>query len=656
MRTFLRSKVKLLVIAFAVVLAIPAIALADNVQNDVTAGGNDTITTATSTTINYRITANNGDGQTGCNAADTSAATLNINAPSGVTATPTSRTFTSCGTNQSVQFSSSTAGDYTITVSVSDSGTGTYNTSPATFTLHVTNPPPPPNDPPTLTLPGPQTVQATGPNGAVVNYNASASDPEDGALTPNCAPASGTTFPLGITQVNCSVTDSGGASATGFFDVTVVDTTAPSLNLSNQTAEATGPNGAAVTFSPAPSASDTVDGPITPNCDAASGSTFPVGTTTVHCSAADAHGNQATGSFTVTVQDTTAPALTVPGNKTVEATGPSGAAVNFTATANDIVDGPITPNCDAASGSTFPVGTTTVHCSATDAHGNQATGSFTVTVQDTTPPTLTLPDDKTVEATKAAGADVSYTATASDLVDSSVSVTCTPASPHTFGFGTTTVDCSATDAHGNTANGSFTVLVQDTTAPVIASHGDVSATATSANGANVSYTSPGTTDAVDGPGTANCTPASGTPFALGSTTVTCSATDAHGNTATSTFKVNVTVSASDFLQPINTDDSSIFKQGSTVPVKFQLTGASAGIQNAVANLRISKVSNNILGDEAEAITTTPASTGSLFRYDATSDQYIYNWGTKSYSAGTYQLRIDLGDGVGTRTVLISLKK
>src|SRR5215211_3974715 len=656
MRTFLRSKVKLLVIAFAVVLAIPAIALADNVQNDVTAGGNDTITTATSTTINYRIIANNGDGQTGCNAADTSAATLNINAPSGVTATPTSRTFTSCGTNQSVQFSSSTAGDYTITVSVSDSGTGTYNTSPATFTLHVTNPPPPPNDPPTLTLPGPQTVQATGPNGAVVNYTASASDPEDGALTPNCAPASGTTFPLGITQVNCSVTDSGGASATGFFDVTVVDTTAPSLNLSNQTAEATGPNGAAVTFSPAPSASDTVDGPITPNCDAASGSTFPVGTTTVHCSAADAHGNQATGSFTVTVQDTTAPALTVPGNKTVEATGPSGAAVNFTATANDIVDGPITPNCDAASGSTFPVGTTTVHCSATDAHGNQATGSFTVTVQDTTPPTLTLPDDKTVEATKAAGADVSYTATASDLVDSSVSVTCTPASPHTFGFGTTTVDCSATDAHGNTANGSFTVLVQDTTAPVIASHGDVSATATSANGANVSYTSPGTTDAVDGPGTANCTPASGTPFALGSTTVTCSATDAHGNTATSTFKVNVTVSASDFLQPINTDDSSIFKQGSTVPVKFQLTGASAGIQNAVANLRISKVNNNILGDEVEAITTTPASTGSLFRYDATSDQYIYNWGTKSYSAGTYQLRIDLGDGVGTRTVLISLKK
>jgi hypothetical protein len=145
----------------------------------VTAGGNDTITTGGSTTINYRITANNGDNQTGCNAADSSAATLNVNAPANVTATPSSRTFTTCGTNQSVQFSSNTAGTYTITVSVSDSGTGTYNTSPATFTLKVNNPPPPTNTPPTLTLPGPQTVQATGPNGAVFNYNATASDAQD---------------------------------------------------------------------------------------------------------------------------------------------------------------------------------------------------------------------------------------------------------------------------------------------------------------------------------------------------------------------------------------------------------------------------------------------------------------------------------------------
>ena len=38
------------------------------------------------------------------------------------------------------------------------------------------------------------------------------------------------------------------------------------------------------------------------------------------------------------------------------------------------------------SGATFPLGTTTVTCTATDAHGNTATGSLTVTVHDTTPP------------------------------------------------------------------------------------------------------------------------------------------------------------------------------------------------------------------------------------------------------------------------------
>jgi hypothetical protein len=55
MRTKLRSKVTLLFMTCAVVLAIPAIALADNVKNDVVAGGNDTIVAGGSTTINYEI-------------------------------------------------------------------------------------------------------------------------------------------------------------------------------------------------------------------------------------------------------------------------------------------------------------------------------------------------------------------------------------------------------------------------------------------------------------------------------------------------------------------------------------------------------------------------------------------------------------------------
>jgi hypothetical protein len=301
MRTYLRGKITLLFMTFGLLLAIPAIAIADNVQNDVGGSGISTITAGDTTTVNYRIGANSGDGQSGCNASDGSAANVTINTPAGVSASPNSLSFTSCGTDKPVVFSSNTAGDYDITVSVSDGGAGTYNINPAKFTLHVNPPPPPTNTPPTLNLPGNQSVEATGPGGATVTYTASATDAEDDPdPTPDCSPASGGTFPLGSTQVDCSVTDSGGLSASGFFTVTVVDTTPPELNLpANITKAATSNSQASVTYSA--SASDLVDGSVPVSCTPASPHTFGVGTTTVNCSATDAHGNTASGSFTVTV-------------------------------------------------------------------------------------------------------------------------------------------------------------------------------------------------------------------------------------------------------------------------------------------------------------------------------------------------------------------
>jgi hypothetical protein len=197
--------------------------------------------------------------------------------------------------------------------------------------------------------------------------------------------------------------------------------------------------------------------PVT--CSPAAGSTFALGSATVTCSAIDTRGNEATDGFTVTVQDTTPPTLTLPANITKEATGPNGASANWQALASDIVDGPVAVNCDATSGDTFPLATTTINCFATDKAGNEATGRFTVTVQDTTPPTLTLPGDITTTADANSSKVVSYTASATDLVDGPVSVICTPASGSSFGVGGKTVNCSATDSHGNTAIGSFTVTV-----------------------------------------------------------------------------------------------------------------------------------------------------------------------------------------------------
>jgi len=63
--------------------------------------------------------------------------------------------------------------------------------------------------------------------------------------------------------------------------------------------------------------------------------------------------------------------------------------VAFTVTATDLVDGNVTATCAPPSGSTFPLGTTTVQCSATDLHGNTGHGSFHVNVVDTTPPVVT---------------------------------------------------------------------------------------------------------------------------------------------------------------------------------------------------------------------------------------------------------------------------
>ncbi len=263
-------------------------------------------------------------------------------------------------------------------------------------------------------------------------------------------------------------TNSQGIATSNSAVLIVKDVTPPVLSLpASQTLEATGPGGAPATFSG--SALDNVDGSVPVIFSPASGTTFVLGTTTVTATATDAAGNVATGSFTVTVADTTAPVLTLPASQTLEATGPAGAGATFIASALDTVSGSRPVSYSQAPGSTFPLGTTTVTVSATDAAGNVATGSFTITVQDTTAPVLTLPANLTLEATSAAGAMATFSASASDLVSGGVPVTLSPVSGSTFALGTTTVNASATDAAGNTATGTFTIKVQDTTAPVFTS-------------------------------------------------------------------------------------------------------------------------------------------------------------------------------------------
>jgi hypothetical protein len=510
---------------------------------------------------------------------------------------------------------------------------------------------------PAVSVPSNITKEATSAAGATATFSAFASDAADGSVATICEPVSGSTFALGSTTVICSATDKAGNTGTDSFKVLVQDTTAPTVTVpANEVAEATGSNGANVVYGDV-SATDIVDGPMNPSCTQALDTVFKLGTTTVTCTATDAAGNIGTNSFTVKVLDTTAPDVQAPANLVVGNTSPTGASnVVYTgASAVDLVSGNLPVTCTPVSGSTFALGINTVTCTATDAAGNMGSATFTIEVQDQTKPTVTVPADITAEATGSSGASVSYMGvTASDDVDGPLTATCSKASGSVFPIGTTTVTCSATDKAGNKGDNTFTVTVKDTTAPNVTVSGSRTATATSAAGAVVSYTAPTAIDIVDGVVAASCDKASGSVFPLGATTVTCTAKDAAGNVGTESFTVSVTAAWSNVLQPVNADGSSIFKLGSTVPVKFQLTGASAGISNLTTRLYLQRIGAGATGTVLEAISTSNATAGNLFRYDATSGQYMFNLGTKTLSAGTYQLRIDLGDGV-LRTVNITLK-
>jgi hypothetical protein len=187
-------------------------------------------------------------------------------------------------------------------------------------------------------------------------------------------------------------------------------------------------------------------------------------------------------------RDTTPPLVAVPPDATIEATGPIGAVFTYAVTATDDVDGILPATCVPASGGTFAFGPTTIMCSATDAAGNTGSASFIVTVEDLSPPVVTMPSDAVLEATSAAGASHVFAVSANDMVDGSVPATCDHDSGATFPLGATPVTCTATDAHGNTASARFIVSVRDTTPPLVMPPDAFTVAATQVEGARSNIT------------------------------------------------------------------------------------------------------------------------------------------------------------------------
>ena len=393
------------------------------------------------------------------------------------------------------------------------------------------------NEAPVASCPGDITVgNDAGQCGAVVSFTANVSDNCPGA-TISCTPASGSSFAIGTTSVSCTATDAAGNTDSCSFNVTVDDNEAPVASCPADITQSADAGACTATVTYSATVSDNCPG-ASISCSPASGTSFGVGTTTVSCTATDAAGNTDSCSFNVTISDDEDPTISCPGGVMTDSDpGQCDAAVSFSVTASDAC-GSATVSCTPASGSVFPVGSTTVNCTATDAAGNTATCSFNVDVIDNEAPVANCPADITVAGSGAScDANVTYTANVSDNCPGA-SISCSPASGTVFALGTTSVSCTATDAAGNTDTCSFNVTVTGTATPTITCPADITQSADAGNCSAVVNFTASATGGCSGTPIVTCTPASGSSFPVGTTTVSCTA-DSGGATDTCSFNVTV---------------------------------------------------------------------------------------------------------------------
>ncbi len=277
----------------------------------------------------------------------------------------------------------------------------------------------------------------------------------------------GMTCPETITRTY-QIADAAGNTNTCTQIITIDDDTDPMISCPSPITmdNDAGLCSAVVTYT-APTGTDNCAGPSTAlTAGQASGTAFPVGTTTNTYTVTDACGNTASCSFDVTVNDTEPPTATNPGNTSVNNdAGQCGAVVNYGAitTSDNCAGSSASQTVGQASGTLFPIGTTTNTFEITDAAGNTSTISFDVTVTDNEAPTINCPADITVNIPSGMTTGVANYATpttSDNCPGEALNQTAGMASGASFTLGTTTNTFEVTDASGNTMTCSFDVTVQ----------------------------------------------------------------------------------------------------------------------------------------------------------------------------------------------------
>jgi uncharacterized repeat protein (TIGR01451 family) len=491
-------------------------------------------------------------------------------------------------------------------------------------------------------------------------------------------------------------------SASGEFSIlTTGTTTACTLSCPdniNATANTTVNNqrGANVTFDAAEPSGDC--GAVT--ASPASGSFFPVGTTTVTVTSATGGGSC---SFTVTVTDngTNPPTISCPASQEVNAGANCEAVVtvgNPTTTGGDNVtvvgtrsDGKSLYTCDANGQNCvrktvddpFATGINTITWTAYShstpgpyatpedeeaARTGSASCTQTITVDDVTPPVInvspqTIAADASCQAvvpdfTTTAGFSVSdnCACASSDQSEScqsrqDIAVVQSPAPGTPVGLGTYTITLSANDGSsnngglGNTTTVQTTLTVADQTAPSISCPTDITVYLplnTPDTSMAVTYPAATASDNCSTP-TITYSQASGSTFPVGTTTVTATATDAAGNHSSCSFHVNVLYDFTGFFSPVsNPPTLNAVQAGKGVPLKFSLSG-DKGLNIFAPNNPYSVSLNCNTNDPSVDVTETLNTGGSSLSFSG--DQYNYVWKTQNSWAGTCrQFVMTLNDG------------
>lgn len=453
---------------------------------------------------------------------------------------------------------------------------------------------------------------------ALVNYTLATARDNSGNATVFCDPASPAVLPIGAQIITCTATDSAGNNDTCSFEALVVDVSAPKLQCGPdvQVVLDQGQATAKVQYTAA-TAVDRNNKPLSAQCLPAAGSDFGVGATSVVCEATDDQPKTGACVLLVTVIDQEAPMLlncsqgqltfgTVPGQA-------FGAAVWPPVSAVDNADANVKVSCNAESGLLLDVNEeATISCNATDASGNQAQCSWSVTVTDQEAPRLVCPSSFSLladlgKATAILQQDLP------EVVDNVnvTSVSCQPAKGQQLQANQKhTVVCTAADVAGNQGQCSYNVTVLDTQKPTFPQGCPADQQVDAVVGTRTATVTFGLPAAVDNVQVADvvCRPASGSGFSVGASTVECTARDAAQNTEICSFQVNVRDSTPPVVQcPANITVPTSDPAGTQALVAYAAATASDDSgQPPVVQYSIPTGSVFSLGDTVVTVQATDA--------------------------------------------------